>query len=371
MMRITASAIAVVALLALVVAPASAGTNVGARLKIVIPEADGTTGEPTDVLVNVPTFDVKGTYEVQSVNGAGNQITLKSAPTGITAGQCYIRMQDGNAAGFWATITGVAGATVTLDLTKGNFLDGSTVAGITVDADDTLTIVEHATFDKVFPAAQAGRMFVKTTSTLPTQRKTQVIVPAQADVTNQSGAETFYYLQSGTRVGWRSNLGGINVDKGAAVIDPDSYLIIRNNADQKLFYVVAGTTNSGVVGRFVTTKTVEYDINFSSSRPTAVTLNDLNLLPVFKKTTSTLPTQRQDLLLVFDNTAQQSNKAAAEQFYYLESGTRVGWRSNLTGINVDRGDTLVDPAAALVIRKKATTGSDIPQAYQQSSPIEE
>jgi len=323
----------------------------------------------SDVVVSVPfNLNPKGSYTVVTVTGTGVTAAAGSFPDPL-GGACYVRFTSGNANGLWTTITSNTTDTLVFDNQDAAFL--SKIAN-----GNTFAVYPHQTLGSVLPKKLEEFAFVASPDATLGNRKNEVLLPSEADGINKSATATYYYLKwnhpvLGLLEGWREHGQSVMVDKGGVIVKPDSYVILRNNGSKKLTFILKGLVPIGKIGSKVSTKAVQYDLNFATGRPLPVTLNKLGLEPVFAQSSTAGLPDRKDELLVFDNTDGKKNKSAAKTYYYLNwnhptLGLLKGWREHGTDVREDKGNVEITPSQGLIIRKAAGTPAD--QYYTQSAP---
>jgi uncharacterized protein (TIGR02597 family) len=316
----------------------------------------------SDALVSVPYNQiVEFTGTVSSVTG-GN--TLNVAGTPFTAGEFsnglfFVRMSSGAKNGLWSTITNNTTSSV-------NLSDATLAAGVV--AMDTFAIYPHQTLGEVFPANLLGTAFFASPNA--GARKTEVLARNQTSVgINKSSVGTYFYLSSGTNFGWRLFGQPITTDFGNAILPPDTHVILRNNTNIVLTCVAQGTVDFGTLGRSLATYTnSQNDVYAVSGRPVPVSLNELGFggTPAFRASPNA--GNRVDQLFTYNNQALGKNKSSVGTYFYLSSGTNVGWRLFGQPITTDYGPSNVIQAAEGFVIRRGTNSVNASADWQAAAP---
>jgi len=309
----------------------------------------------SDILVSVPlNLNPVGTYTVVTKTGTGVTVAPGSfTDDAFNNDDHYARF----AGGHWSTIT--ANDPAELVLADLDILSS-------VNVGDTFTVYPHQTLAAVFPKKLEQFAFIPSKDSSLGNRETEILMPSDADNTNKSPSATYYYIKwshptLGLIEGWRQSGASPLLDKGGVVIRPDSYIILRNShASRKLVFIVKGLVPMGKVATKVSTKAVQYDLNFGTNRPVGVKIGQLGLEPVFAASATASLGDRKDELLVYNNADGKKNKAPVATYYYINwnhptLGLIKGWR--LSGVSplIDQGDVKLSPSQGLIIRKAAGT----------------
>ena len=249
--------------------------------------------------------------------------------------------------GRWYMITANDASTVTINL-NGDTLPSSL-------ASTQVSIIPCWTFNTLFPASNANVSF--TPSPDLGTLYTQILIPDYASVgINLAAPLTYYYINNGSNTGWRLVGDPPTKDHGNDTLLPDGYFRVRNASGAPTLPL----TFSGavLVNKLAATLTVDsaqmQDNAVGLARPIGVTLNALGLHPddnSFQASPSL--GELTDELLVYDNTQVAFNKAASTIYYYIDSGSNVGWRLVGDPPTKDHGSDVLPAATALTIRKAA------------------
>ncbi len=353
-MRIKETAIVAVAILVLGASWAGAADqgSVNGYNRIEVPANSDVIVAPT------MTRPAEGTHTVATdgVN-AGSGVTADGTAFNgedYSGGGYYVRFTE---TGYWSTITSNTDSDLVLEDTDflGQISDG-----------DEFKIYPHHTISSLLPTKFEQYAYIPSSDTTQANRGTEVLLPSDAADTNKSAAATYYYLKNYSFLGTTYNgwykAGAIGEgEKGDTVIEPDSYLILRNNESGKsLVLILKGTVPTGKLATKVATESVDYDLNFSTGRPTSVKLGQLGLDPIWVKSSDTSQANRGDELLVFDNTDGNKNKSAAATYYYLDNyvflgTTYTGWYKAGAIGEGEKSSVEIPASNGLIIRKKANT----------------
>ncbi len=286
---------------------------------------------------------------VTSLNGFA--VTVTGANFGdLTTTPHYVQATTGAQAGNIFDVASNTTDTITL------VDNGVAPTGLT--AGTSFKVIPYWTLGTLFPSTDQGVSFTPSASTLPNARRTQILFPNTTSTgINRAASSVYFYV---TNTFWR-NTASSSVNADNTPILPDSYIIVRNptNAASGLKLTVAGSVNTNAVAvQLDRVGTTQNDNYVSLGRPVDITLNDLGLISsgAFTPSTGTLPNQRRDQLMVFDNAATGFNKAASTIYYYVTNSTTQGWRSTATSTN-DVGTNVIQSAVGYVIRKATNGGT--------------
>jgi len=296
-MKNLASAIAVVALLALTVQAVSASEvlNVVGYNRIPVPAN-------SDVRLSLPfTPQAEGdTYTVSAKSGT--TLTVTPALTTTYGSTYYVRFVEGNASGLWGTLSSGSASTVVLA--------DATVA-THVNVGDKFRIYKHYTLATVFPKGMLNVSFTTTSQILIYENNLAAMGQ------NKSAAKTAFYVNG--------NWVGAGVTNNT-ILTPETQFILRNNSSQELTFVTQGVVPDYAVSLLVA---ANGDLNIGTGYPVPVTLKNAGLGG----------TGRQ--VLFYDNTATGLNKSAAKTAFYV-SGNWVG-----AGVT---GNELLTPSETITLR---------------------
>ena len=233
-------------------------------------------------------------------------------------------------------------------------LNGDDISGVPVSSQ--VSVLPYWTLNTVFPSSDANVSFTPTTSTV--LMKTQILIPTYSGTgINVAPSTTYFYMTSGTNIGWRIT-GDNFTDQGDNVLIPNGYFIVRNrNNAPTLPLTMTGAVYTKKIGTPLNTlASAKQDNHVSHGRPVDVALKDLGLSPsagTFTATTSTL--FMQDQIYLYDNSASILIKAASKIYFYINNGSNIGWRA--TGDNyTDCSNDTISAASAIVVRKAPVTG---------------
>ena len=307
----------------------------------------------SDTYLSVP-FQRPAAFIGQVSSVSGNTLTLAGSPgwstnqfvyaSGSQSNTYYAFIRSGSKEGNYYTITASGSNTLTVDL------GGDTFAGLA--AGDSVGVIPYWTLGTVFPAASVGVAFASSASAAV--RQTQILIPDLASAGINLAPTVTYFFYNGA---WRRFGQSLAINKNDDVLLPDAYFIVRNQA----FTGVSTQTGSVLVKKFVTPLATriggKQDNPVALLRPIPVTLNDSGLISSGAFTPTTSVAARTDELLVFDNTATGTNKAASATYFYYNGA----WRKFGSSLALDFGSTVVfSPNTAVQIRKASSaTGNAI------------
>jgi uncharacterized protein (TIGR02597 family) len=308
----------------------------------------------SDTYASIP-FTRMPVYAGLVASVAGNVITVQGNsgwsvnqfvynPAGGQSNTYYVLMSSTNCPkeGAYYTITNNNANTLTVEMVPED-LSG-------VASNHQVTIIPYWTLMTAFPNGQGI-----TPTTLPSQRKTEILFPNIDGVgINLIPAATYYYYSSHWR---RVSPSGIADDQ---IILPDQYFIVRQSSQAPT--VTFNPPGACAMKKFriplYTQTSTKQDNYVGLYRPKLQTLNESNLTNAFVVTT--LPSQRKDELLVFDNTVQGKNKVPATYYYYSGAWRKVGTSGDV-GTN-----EVFTPGTGVIIRK--ATNSVAATAIWVNSP---
>lgn len=257
------------------------------------------------------------------------------------------------------TVTANTNNSLTLDL------NGDDIQ--TIPANSQITLIPYWTVGTLFPASDANVSF--TPSPNPLSPKTQIFIPNYAGSgINLGSSANYYYISSGSNIGWRLAGKATTEDHEDDILIPDGYIIVRNkNNAATLPLVVTGCVITGKITISLATQVSTKQDNLASNlRPVNVSLNDCGLNPSAGNfVASTNPISHKDEIILFDNSFVCFNKAAYKTYYYINSGSNIGWRLAGDSITTDHGTDLIPASSAMLIRKAAANAGAV---FWQNSP---
>lgn len=323
----------------------------------------------SDTIVGVP-FRQQGSRmgalaSAPDISGDSATLTLSGNPSLPNGGldKHYVKFSSGAKDGRYYDITGNTADTLTLDL------NGDSLAGVVEG--DKVVIAEYWTLDTLFPPDKAttswteippgsgnwvpdGHAVVASLGTLPTGRRTEIRVVDPTTAGTNLPVSGRYFVNAGV---WRKS-GDAVTDFGGLILYPDQCFRISHPATvlRETVFGASGDVETGNFSVPLSTRSEGLQDNLVSiPRPVAVTLDELNLRQsgAFVPSLGTLPGDRRDLLLVFDNEAQLINKAPSAT-YFVVGGQ---WRKVGSGTSNVGGDQL-PPGVGFIVRKYQTTSGE-------------
>jgi len=323
----------------------------------------------SDTLVSVPfTRPPEFTGAIASISG--NVITVSSSPGWNTSPQQWVYAQGTQPKHYYALLGPLSGGS---NPKEGHFYNitanGSNTLTVNLGSDNLtgvpanaqVIILPHWTLNSIFPSTDQNVSFTPTSSTRTF--KTQILIPDYTDAgVNLAPTATYYFINSGSNIGWRLFNDATTTDHGDDILVPNGYFIVRNqNGAPGLTLTIAGSvlTKKFAIG-LVTSASQSQDNAVSMPRPVAVSLNNTGLNPTDGSFVATASTRSfKDQLFVYDNTQVAFNKAPVATYYYISSGSNVGWRLFNDATTTDHGNDLIQPGSAITIRKVAATGQPV------------
>jgi uncharacterized protein (TIGR02597 family) len=252
------------------------------------------------------------------------------------------------------TVVGNGASTVVLDL-AGDNLSAAVTNGT------KLQIIPFDTLGSVFPN---GASIVASPSHSLAQRQTEILIPDQQTPGLNLAASTSYYYYSGSTgvgPGWRK-AGATGVLANDDVLYPDTFFIVRTKAGQASNLTLLGAVQMGTLRVPVNTlaANVGQDNAVALPVPSTLTLHQTGLFEsgAFVGSPSHSLAQRQDELLVWDNSVIGHDKAATLSYYYYTgtTGAGPGWRlAGDSATKRDDTDTVINRNLGVVVRKKGTS----------------
>lgn len=253
----------------------------------------------------------------------------------------FVRMLTGTKAGMYYQVSANAAGNLTIDLAGGDFVG--------VAEGDSFAVSKFWTLATLFPPATQTTI-VASTSTLPAGRRTQLMLPdILGNGINRAPSRAFF-IHAGI---WKEATTGFP-DASNTLLSPDSYFIVRHNHSSitaATTFTAAGLVELNPVAMPLATQAAaQQDNAIATGRPVPVKLKDLDLggTSAFVGSAGTLPAQRRDQLLVFNNSVASVNRAPSAIYFYVNS--TANWREAATGFPV-ADDVEIPPSSAIMIRK--------------------
>ena len=321
--------------------------------------------------------------KVASVSGTNNEIVkVQGTPgwadddfvysVGVQPDTFYAMITDGDSAGrYWEILdnagSAVAGeSSITLDV-AGEDITGNVGNGTGIK------IIPFWTLNTLMPGGQGIHA---STSHAGSQRKSEIIIPSSAAGINLASGLSYYYYSgtAGAGPGWRQAGGGISNIKNDDTLAPDLFFIVRHNVstgglqpqnDGRTEITPIGTVFNNTYRTLVNVQldNTDQDNAIGLTVPVEVTLNESNIWEsgAFVGSTSHAGSQRQDQILVFDNSVAAKNKAATFSYYYYSgaAGAGPGWRRAGGGISNIVNDVIFSIDKTVIIRKKGVVAGSV------------
>ncbi|HUB66052.1 MAG TPA: TIGR02597 family protein [Candidatus Methylacidiphilales bacterium] len=317
----------------------------------------------SDTLVSIP-FTQPPAFVGTISSVSGNVVTVNNAPN-WTANQFVYASGTQNSTyyallgsvsgggtdpnqGCYYTVTANGSNTLTLSLGNDNI--GS------VPANTQITLIPYWTLGTLFPASNANVSFTPSTTTR--SLKTQILIPDYTDAgINLGSTALYFYINSGSNVGWRLFGDSITTNHSDDILNPYGYIIVRNqNSAPTLPLVTNGYVSTGSQTVQLATLTSSQQDNAAAIiQPVGVTLDNSGLSPSNGSFTASTSTRSlQDQLLFYNNSSTGINQSASALYYYISNGSNVGWRLFGDSVTTDHGNDVIPAGSALTIRKAAT-----------------
>lgn len=307
----------------------------------------------SDTVIAIP-FERAATFRglIHEVSAPSNSdrtrtLTLAGGAPGWSddelAGSHFLRINSGNAAGRQFPVKSHSGAEVEIEVPAGH-------PPLPVESGDGIDLIPFWTPASLFPADTQSTLHASS-SLLPSQRGSELFFyPSGPTLENISPERVFFVTDSG----WFESTEGVPAADDVA-IPPHAVLVIRHpeGADDTVFRPASLVTAVPSAVVLESKRGVRLDHYVSLSRPLPSTIEQLDFLPrEFAPSPGLAPSQRRDLLLIFDNSEAEQNRQPSDRYFFHRGDWyRVGGEGE--GPTVANDDSL-SPGAALVIRKAAT-----------------
>ncbi len=336
------------------------------------------SGNYTGVLANSdtyvsPPFTLPPAFTGLATSISGNVITVSGSP-GFTSGQYapsttlpsgytdaappryYVLFAASSSStnpkeGSFYSVTANDASTLTIDL------NGDSLS--TIPAGTQITVIPYWTFATLFPASDANVSYIPSTTTFNHQM--EVLIPnLNGQGINLAPSATYYYISSGSNVGWRKVGRAATTDSSIDPLYPDAFFIMRNNTATATNFTVVGSVLTKKLSTPLATQTGSQQDNFVTlARPASQTLNQSGLFSSGAFSASTSSFNHVDELYVFNNNTAAINKSTSTTYYYINSGSNVGWRQVGGSATADVGDVagVIQPGSAYIVRKGSSDGT--------------
>ena len=302
----------------------------------------------SDTVISVP-FERPVTFRGTIIGLASGApvVTLAGGDPGFAENELasthFLRFTGGNAAGRHYPIAGNQGAEIRLLLPDGD-------PALTATAGDGVDLIPCWTPESLFPAASQAALH-PSSGLLPGQRGSELLMYPSGSVPENASPDRVFFVTSS---GWFEADSGIPAADDA-VLPPHAVLVIRHpdHAAQTWFRPAAlvTTSPSGMVLKSRRGSALDHFV--SLNRPIPAELGQLiTLARALTPSPGLSPSQRRDLLLVFDNaTADRDRQPSATYFFH-----RGDWyRATSDGQPPQRANDANLPAGAVLVIRKAPT----------------
>jgi uncharacterized protein (TIGR02597 family) len=289
------------------------------------------------------------------ISGTPNWTTNQFVKSGAQTDTFYVLIGANSSTtnpkvGCLYTITGNDASDLSVNLA------GDTITSI--PAGSTVTVVPFWTLGTVFPASSANVSFTPSPASYSLETSVLLLNNTAAGI-NHSTGPLYYYVSSGSNIGWRLFSDNSTTDHSTDPLPPNTYFIVRNAAGTPtLPLVLTGSVQMGKVATPLMTQTsTQQDNNVIMIRPVPVTLANSGLNTADGSfVASPYSFQLEDTLLFYNNGAAGYNKSSAGFYFYYNGG----WRLFGDSLSNDHGSDILPAGSPLVIRKAATsTGNSV------------
>lgn len=260
----------------------------------------------------------------------------------------FVRMQSGVKAGMYYQISSNSSGTITFDLAGDNF---SGVAN-----GDSFAVSKFWTLSTLFPPVSQTTI-VTSGSTLVMDRKTELLIPDLTGAGINLSPNRTFFITGGQ---WRESAPGFPAADDFILL-PDTYFIVRHENSTITASTALNTMGtvelSAISVPLATLTSGPQDNATCTGRPISIQLIDLDLISSgsFVSSSGTLPADRRDELLVYDNGTAVVNRSPDAIFFY--DSITSNWRESSTGFPV-ANSTAIPPGVGIVIRKHQTASGD-------------
>lgn len=307
-------------------------------------------------------------------NAANNTGTITFSGTPFTA-SAYKYVQGTQATHYYAYVTGGTKEGAIYDIAD------NTANSLTINTNgDSINTLASGTQVRIIPhwtlatAFTVGQSVIGATTFV--NAPTQILVPDQATAGTDLVAAATYFYYSGTAAGgpgWRRLGGTFSAIYDDTVLYPETYFVLRNNTASNLSFVPVGSVSTlsaavtsssaqtvGVnVATVLNTLAANTDQDNAIGLPVAVdtTLDGSNLYQSGAFTgQSVFFGGTGDQLLVYDNTASGTDKAASKTYFYYNGSAAggAGWRQLGEPFTALHNTDVLKAGAGFIVRKRGT-----------------
>ncbi len=307
----------------------------------------------SDTLVSLPLHRpplVDAAIQVRT----GNQLELSDNVPALPAEGAYILVMSGALEGAILPATSLSGRTLTINTGAYDLATLQTEAANGVSQGDLVSVIPYWTLDTVFPAGTGINI-----STSASTRNTEVLLydHTVAGINLSPSATFFYFVGNSTKpAGWYK-VGDTSSLKGNQPLAPASHFVVRHKIATSTSLALAGCVQMAGyrIPLAQRSTTVDQDNLVGLPIATAVTLGTSGLITSGAFAASASASERNDELMVFDNTVVGQNKSASAVYFYFSGNEHkpAGWyQVGATASAVD--SVALKPAEGYVIRKRKT-----------------
>lgn len=310
-----------------------------------------TVNANSDLKLGIP-MEQASSFSGSVASIAAGTIDAGSTVGDLTSSAHYVKLTSGALSGQWYQVTGASGSSITV---------AEDLAAAGVSADDTFQVTPFWTMDTLLASGGgvpgSPDIFNATALVL-------TFDPSAVGTNLSTAASYLYYTGSLAPEGWYDS--SALTPAGSVVINPDTYIQIRNTTSSSVDVVVSGTVpSSGVALPVVSRSSQQQDNLVYNPYPTSITLGTSNLYESGAVAGSPDIFNPTDLVLVYPSNQSGLNSAtSASYLYYTGSLAPEGWYDS--SALSPAGDVAIEEGAPVIIRKAA--GSDSTTTWSSDLP---
>ena len=307
-----------------------------------------TLPENSDLKVGLPMQSGK------SFSGAVSSVTAGSVTVGTTVPDLttdvhfLLVTSDNGLLGHWYTITGATGSTISV-------AEDLAAAGLT--SADTVCAVKFWTLDTLFPNGGAIPQ-----SPDPFSPVAQVLLNDVNSVgvnLTPTAAYAYYDGLAGGDAGWLDAADPGAGYKGSTLINPETFLIIRNGSGPSADIVMSGGVPTEPIASSVLSRSAgAQDSLVFNPFPSAISLGNSELISSGAVRQSPDPFSPVDVLLLFDENSTGLNNTPVASYVYYDgvAGGDAGWLDAADPGAGYKDANTIPAGAPMLIRR--TAGAD-------------
>jgi len=324
-------------------APAAVATDPVGYVTFTLPES-------SDLKVGLPLQSGKSFSGAVSSVTAGDVVVGATVPDLTTDVHFLLVTSDNGLQGNWYTITGATGSTISV-------AEDLAAAGLT--SADTVCAVKFWTLDTLFPSGGAIPQ-----SPDPFSPVAQVLLNDVNSVginLTPTAAYVYYDGVAGGDAGWLDAANPGDGYKGSTLINPETFLIIRNSSGPSAKIVMSGGVPTGPVASSVLSRSAgAQDSLVFNPFPSAISLGASELISSGAIRQSPDPFSPLDVLLLFDSDSTGLNNTPVASYLYYDgvAGGDAGW---LDAADPGAGyqEAITIPAGAPMLIRRAVGADEL------------